>query len=262
MWQMKEIVNMKKELVGEFFATFILIFFGCGSVGLAVVVGFLTELWHVAAFWGVGVTIGIILTHKWCPSHMNPSVTIAMVFSKNLHVKKLLPYWLAQLLGAFLSAGFVYLLMSKSIDSYETAHQITRGSEKSYVVASMFGEFFPNPGYVEKIKVNHLQAFVIELVATFVLLVVIYLLESNTKLNKYLKFTLIGATVSTLIMLVAPYTQACFNPARDYGPRVFAYLAGWGRAAFPSIYVGAFTVYIIAPLTGASLAGIVFRKIA
>ena len=66
----------------------------------------------------------------------------------------------------------------------------------------------------------------------------------------------IGLTVSALISVLAPLTQACFNPARDFGPRLFAYFAGWGSVAIPGqTSTGFFTVYIVAPIVGAILGG-------
>jgi glycerol uptake facilitator protein len=62
----------------------------------------------------------------------------------------------------------------------------------------------------------------------------------------------IGLTVAALISVIAPLTQACFNPARDFGPRLFAALAGWGSVALPGPRgAGFLTVYIIAPILGA-----------
>jgi glycerol uptake facilitator-like aquaporin len=64
----------------------------------------------------------------------------------------------------------------------------------------------------------------------------------------------IGLTVAALISVIAPLTQACFNPARDFGPRLFAFLAGWGPIALPGPRGSGFlTVYIIAPILGAIL---------
>ena len=66
----------------------------------------------------------------------------------------------------------------------------------------------------------------------------------------------IGLTVSALISVLAPLTQACFNPARDFGPRLFAYFAGWGVVAIPGLSdLGWLTVYIVAPIAGAVAGG-------
>ena len=72
----------------------------------------------------------------------------------------------------------------------------------------------------------------------------------------------IGLTVAALISVIAPLTQACFNPARDFGPRLFAFLAGWGPIALPGPRgLGFLTVYIVAPLIGASLGGGFYGRI-
>jgi glycerol uptake facilitator protein len=63
-------------------------------------------------------------------------------------------------------------------------------------------------------------------------------------------------TVAILISVIAPLTQACFNPARDFGPRLFASLAGWGRIAIPGPNgVHLLTVYLLAPVAGAVVGG-------
>ena len=72
----------------------------------------------------------------------------------------------------------------------------------------------------------------------------------------------IGLTVAILISVIAPLTQACFNPARDFGPRLFAAVAGWGRVAIPGPNgSGFFTVYILAPVLGAVLGGGLYTRV-
>ena len=69
----------------------------------------------------------------------------------------------------------------------------------------------------------------------------------------------IGLTVTLLISLLGPLAMACFNPARDLGPRLFSALAGWGRVPFQVNGLGWLAVYIIAPLVGALLGGLRYR---
>ena len=69
-------------------------------------------------------------------------------------------------------------------------------------------------------------------------------------------------TVSVLISVLAPLTQACFNPARDFGPRLFSAIAGWGQVALPlGSDWGWLTVYIIAPILGALIGGGIYKKL-
>ncbi len=72
----------------------------------------------------------------------------------------------------------------------------------------------------------------------------------------------IGLTVSALISVMAPLTQAGFNPARDFGPRCFAFIAGWGSVAIPGLSdLNWLTVYIVAPIVGA-IAGSTLYQVA
>jgi glycerol uptake facilitator protein len=69
----------------------------------------------------------------------------------------------------------------------------------------------------------------------------------------------IGLTITMLISLFGPLTMACFNPARDLGPRLFSSVAGWGAVPFTANGLGWLTVYIIAPIIGGLLGGGIYR---
>ena len=68
----------------------------------------------------------------------------------------------------------------------------------------------------------------------------------------------IGLTVTLLISLLGPLTMACFNPARDFAPRVFSSLAGWGAVPFQVNGTGWWSVYIVAPMAGGLLGGLIY----
>ena len=93
---------------------------------------------------------------------------------------------------------------------------------------------------------------------TFLLVMFIFALTEGCNVGRpsdALAPLFIGLTVSSIIFLVAPLTQAGLNPARDFGPRLVAWLMGWGEAAFPQPGSGAFFwVYIFSPLLGGALA--------
>jgi glycerol uptake facilitator protein len=105
--------------------------------------------------------------------------------------------------------------------------------------------------------VPHATAFGIEVVGTMILaLVVCATGDDRNRGGPAQRFApvFIGLTVAALVSIIAPLTQACFNPARDWGPRMFAFLAGWGEAAIPGPNgIGCVTVYILAPIVGAIL---------
>jgi glycerol uptake facilitator protein len=105
--------------------------------------------------------------------------------------------------------------------------------------------------------VSEWRAFLAEAIGTLILALVIFAVTDERNRSgptTQLAPVFIGLTVSVLISVIAPLTQACFNPARDFGPRLFAFLAGWGSTALPGPRgLGFLTVYIIAPVLGAIL---------
>jgi glycerol uptake facilitator protein len=243
-----------KEYIGEFTGTFILVFFGCGSVAGAVLFGAFSSLWEVAIIWGLGVALAIYCTRNVCPAHLNPAVSVAMTIAGKLAPKKLPIYVLFQFFGAFSAGALLYFIFKDSLLTFETANSIVRGNEESVRSAMMFGEFFPNPGFEGKFEISWIQAMLLEGIGTFILVFAIFrLTEKEEQINNFTPL-LIGLTVTIIICIIAPFTQAGLNPARDFGPRLVAYFSGWGEAAFPEIRLSFFTVYILGPVIGGILA--------
>ncbi len=258
-----------RELSGECLGTFILVFIGCGAVGAAVILGWLTELYQVAAVWGIGVTLAIMASRKWSPSHLNPAVTLAMCIARHHSWRRLLPYSLAQLIGAILAGLTLFILFEPSIHRFE---KDTLGLDANLYglavepydayTAQMFGEFFPNPGYADMIEISWPLAMMAEGVAAFLLLIFIFWIVKDIDRMTWRPAILIGLTVTLLICIFAPLTQCGMNPARDLGPRLVAYFSGWAGAALPSPAHAALSVYMIGPLIGGALAaGVQWKKI-
>lgn len=253
----------KREFMGEMLGTFLLVLFGCGSVAVSVLFGAHQGLMQVALAWGVGVMLSIYLTRHLSCAHLNPAVTLAMVASGRMVARKLPTYLIAQFLGAFLAGAMLYALFSPSIAAYEAAHAIVRGSDESVQTARMFGEYYPNPGTASATVSLPLAMFV-EAFGTFLLVLMIFALTEGCNVGRpdnALAPVFIGLTVSSVICLVAPLTQAGLNPARDFGPRVVAWIMGWGAAAFPDRSGGFFFVYILAPVLGGLVAALFFARI-
>ena len=112
-------------------------------------------------------------------------------------------------------------------------------------------------------RMTPLAAFGAEVIGTAILLLVVFCVtdERNKARPQVLTAATIGLTVTLLISLLGPLTMACFNPARDLGPRVFSSLAGWGAVPFQVNGVGWLTVYIVAPLVGGLLGWFVYRSL-
>lgn len=250
-----------KGFLGEFLGTFVLTLFGCCSVAVAVLFGEYVSIFQIGIVWGLGVTLAIFMTRHICCAHLNPAVTISMVFAKRMSMKEMPTYLAAQLLGAIVAGLVLYGLFSASIATYEAAHEIVRGTAASVDTARMFGEFYPNPGDASVATVSFPLAFAAEAFGTFLLVLFIFALTEDCNVGRpseTLQPVFIGLTVSSIIFFIAPLTQAGLNPARDFGPRLVAYLMGWGSAALPDEVGGWFWVYMLAPVVGGCVAAAFF----
>ncbi len=251
-----------KAFVGETVGTYILVVFGIGSVAAAVATGAQVGLWQVAAVWAFGVALAIYTTANVSGAHLNPAVSLAFaIFRRAEFGARMLPvYWTAQLLGATLAGATTLAIFGKFIARFEADNGIERGAAGSERSAMMFGEYFPNPAIygadeAARALISPLGATLVEAFGTAILAFVIFSLTDrrNAGLStKNMTPLLIGFTVAALISLFAPLTQAGWNPARDFGPRIVAYFAGWGEVAIPAPANG-FWAYIAGPMLGAPI---------
>ena len=258
---------LKVEFVGELLGTFLLVFFGCGSVCTAITTGAFVGVFQVAIVWGLGITTAIYLTGGLSGAHLNPAVTISLAVYRRFPVRKIAPYIAAQLLGAFIASMVLFVIFADMIGAFEKTHGIIRGERGSEASAMMFGEYFPNPGGKPLTEdARHAmppwRAFTAEVMGTGVLLLVILGVtdERNTSFPKVLTAPTIGLTVTILISILGPLTMACFNPARDFGPRLFSTLAGWGAIPFNVNGTGWLTVYGVAPVLGGLGGGMIYHS--
>jgi glycerol uptake facilitator protein len=185
-----------------------------------------------------------------------------MVIGKRMAARKLPVYLVAQFVGAFIAGLAVYLLYSTSISAYESTHHIIRGTAESVQTAKMFGEYYSIPGSAAVVSMP--LAIGAEAFGTFLLLLMIFALTEGCNVGRpddAIAPLFIGLTVSSIICLIAPLTQAGLNPARDFGPRMVAWIAGWGTAAFPDQSGGFFFVYILGPIVGGILASLFFVQV-
>eukprot|EP00164_Ancoracysta_twista_P012332 GFYU01019331.1.p1 GENE.GFYU01019331.1~~GFYU01019331.1.p1 ORF type:complete len:306 (-),score=64.93 GFYU01019331.1:76-993(-) len=244
--------------VGEFLGTFLLVLFGVGSVTSAVITGSLQGLWQVAVVWGFGVSVSIWCTAAISGAHLNPAITIAMaIFRARDNPWHRVPgYVLSQLLGAVCAGSVVYALYSPFVAEFETRNEIVRGAEGSELSAMILCEYFPNPAmYGPSLSdkatalVTPAAAMTVEMFGTAILAFIIFALTDRCQ-DVTTPPYYIGFSVSILISLFAPITQAGWNPARDFGPRLVAYWVGWGSVAFPGPHNG-WWVYVVGPILGA-----------
>lgn len=255
-------MEYKGDFIGEFLGTFLLVLFGCGSVSVSVLFNSHSGLFQIALIWGVGVSLAVYATRHLSCAHLNPAVTLAMVVSKRMSFKKVATYFIAQFLGAFCAGLTLYILFAPSIAAFETAQNIVRGTPESMKVAKIFGEYYQLPGSTTVVSMP--LAIGAEAIGTFLLVLMIFSLTEGCNLGRpddNLAPVFIGLSVSSMICLIAPLTQAGLNPARDFGPRLVAWIFGWGTAAFPDQSGGFFFVYILGPVIGALAAGLLFTGV-
>lgn len=266
-------------LAAEGLGTFLLVFFGCGVVHAAVVMDAQKGLWQVAIVWGVAIMLAIYTAGGISGAHLNPAMTLAFCALRGFPAQRVASYIGAQLVGAFLAAALLFTIFEPQLAAKEQAKGVVRGGAGSEITAMCYGEFSPNPGGLaggnepyspaehERLKrlVPPWLAFVAELFGTAILACVVFAVtdgRNNGAPAPGQAPIFIGLTVAALISVIAPLTQACFNPARDFGPRLFTAIAGWGAVALP---LGSdwnwLTVYIVAPIAGALLGGLLYEQV-
>jgi glycerol uptake facilitator protein len=196
-------------LVGEVLGTFMLVFFGCGSVATAVLTGAQVGIFQVAIVWGIGIATAIYLTGSLSGAHLNPAVTIGLAAFSGFPCRSVSKYIAAQFVGAFVASWVLYLLFHGQLAAFETANHIVRGSPGSESSAMIFGGFFPNPGghpFTEDIRarVSPMTAFLAEAIGTAILMLVIQGVTDrrNESRPQILTAATIGLTVTILISIL------------------------------------------------------------
>lgn len=257
-------------MIGEYFGTFVLVFFGVGSVQAAVATGAQAGLWQVAVVWAVGVSLGIYTAASLSGAHINPAITVMAAVYDKFPVRRVVPYWVAQVAGAATAAIVLYAMFAEAIIEFERANGLLRGGPASEYSAMMFGEYFPNPAVYGTAEdawrvITPTSAFIAEMIGTAMLAFLVSTVtheRNSARPPSAMGAVIIGVGVAAIISVVAPLTQAGLNPARDFGPRLVAYFLGWGEIAIPGPRNGFFTVYILAPMCGAVIGGGIYRLIA
>jgi glycerol uptake facilitator protein len=245
------------ELLSECLATFIILGLGDSAAAMYTLYDpspYQQAYWGVCIAWGLAVTLAIYVTGAVSGTHANPAVTLALTLFRGFPRGKVLPYVVAQILGAFLGAAIVYLLFSPIIDHYNELHHLSRDLN-----GGAAGVFFTHPGA----GITPLHACMDEIVLTGILVLGIFAIteEFNTLAptpgNGALMIGLLVATIGAS----AGYLEAWpINPARDFGPRLFCFLSGWGSQALPAPQ-NYWWVPIVGPLLGGIVGGGLYQSL-
>jgi aquaporin Z len=219
-----------KVFIAELVGTFTLVLLGCGSAVLAggevgqLGIAFAFGLAIVAMAYGIGPISGC---------HVNPAVSFGAFVAGRLPLHAMLQYWAAQFIGALLGAGVLYL--------------VATGKTGYDLAANGLGQNGWGAGYLG--EYNLASALVFEVVATFLFLVVI-LGSTQKSAPGMLAGLAIGLTLTVIHIVGIQVTGVSVNPARSFGPAVIV-----GGLAISQLWL-----FLIAPLIGAALAGLLFRQ--
>lgn len=260
------------ELLAEFLGTMVLILFGDGVVAAVVLFrgfgpsGSASQL-LINFAWGFAVMLGVFVAGTISGAHLNPAVTVGLAVRGAFPWRKVGWYALFQFLGAWFAALLLFIEYNTGFTSYENAFHIQRGSLASAATA---GVFFTSPGAalangtVVGATVPIWNAFFDQVLGTF-LLVYLIMAITDARNSPPLANTaplIIGLLVVAIGMSFGVDAGYAINPARDFGPRVFAWMAGWGQVALPGNgagYSNYFWVPIIGPLLGGIIAALLYQ---
>jgi glycerol uptake facilitator protein len=238
------------ELSAEFAGTMILILFGCGVVAMVVAGGMgLGDHNSIAWAWGLGVTFGIYVAARISGAHLNPAVTLSLAIFQGFSWKKVAPYWVAQVAGAFGAGLLVRWNYTELLAKADPGHTI-----KTQIVFSTL----PGNG---TLPVSLWGGFRDQIIGTAILLLLIFAITDllNTAPGANLGPLLIGLVVVAIGMAYGADAGYAINPARDFGPRLASYLTGY-NLAWRDQYGGFYWwVPIIGPLIGGPLGAGLYR---
>lgn len=257
------------ECLAEFLGTFVLIAFGCGSVAMTVAALpgsgrtegpeiFFTGVgdWLLIAFgWAFAVTFGVYVAGGVSGAHINPAVTLAFAVRRGFPWPKVLPYMVSQLVGAFLGAALVYWVYYSAIGAYE---DVTSGGDPNLATFSIFATF-PAPYFDGSIW----GPLIDQIVGTaFLVMFVAAVIDMrNLAVKANLGPLIIGFVVAAIGISFGANAGYAINPARDFGPRLWAWVAGWGDFAMPGDgdwFDNYFWIPIVGPLIGGVIGVLIY----
>jgi len=224
--------NLTQKLSAEFLGTMWLVFGGCGSAVLAAAfpqfgIGFL----GVAFAFGLTVLTMAFAVGHVSGGHFNPAVTVGCFAAGRIPARDVVPYIIAQLAGAVVGAGILFVIAS---------------GKAGFTVSAGFA----SNGYADHSPGGYtlVAALVCEIVMTFFFLIVI-LGATDARAPQGLAPIAIGLALTLIHLVSIPVTNTSVNPARSTGPALF--VGGW---AIKQLWL-----FWIAPLVGAVVAGVAHR---
>jgi len=259
------------ELLAEFLGCVCLIAFGDGVVAMAVAAlpgsgrtASPTTIFQASGDWllitwgwALAVAFAVYVAGGVSGAHINPAVTLAFAVRRKFSWRKVVPYWAAQVAGCFVGAALVFLVYHYAINAYDLAAHTPKSAGNALSTYSIFATF-PAKYY----HGSMVGPLVDQIVGTgFLVLFVAAVIDvRNTAVGSNLGPLVIGFVVAAIGMSYGANAGYAINPARDFGPRLFAFFAGWGKVALPGTYHAPgfnFSDYFWVPIAGPLIGGII-----
>lgn len=239
---------LSRELLAEFLGTFVLIAFGVGVVAQTVLSRQTAgSPLSINIAWGLAVTMGCFVSAGVSGAHLNPAVTLALAVHRRFPWRKVAPYSAAQLAGAFAASLVVYLTYREALGAFDGGVRQVAGAQGTAGIWATYPQPFLSvfPGGV-----------IDQVVGTALLVAVIFGLSDsrNAPAPPGLAPVVVGLLVVLIGMSFGFNSGYAINPARDFGPRLFTAVAGWGAGVFREGH-GWWWVPVAGPLAGGVLGG-------
>ena len=223
---------MYAKLMAEFLGTFWLVLGGCGSAVLAAAFpGVGIGLLGVSLAFGLTVLTGAYALGPISGGHFNPAVSVGLWAGGRFPGSQVVPYAIAQIIGAIVGAGVLYLIASGKADFSLAGGLASNG----------FGDHSPG-------KYSMVAALITEVVMTFMFLIVI-LGSTHQRAPVGFAGLTIGLALTLIHLISIPVTNTSVNPARSIGPALL--VGGWALEQS--------WLFCSAPIAGAALAGVVYK---
>ena len=240
-----------REVFAEFLGTFVLIVFGVGVVAQVVLSkGAAGSFLSINIAWGLAVTMGCYVCAGVTGAHMNPAVTLALAVHRKFPWNKVTPYAIAQIAGAFTASAVVFATYHEALSAFDGGTRQVLGPQGTAGIWATYPQSFLSafPG-----------GFVDQVVGTGLLVGVI--LAITDERNSPAPNRLVPVVVGLLVILIGATfgfnAGYAINPARDFGPRLFTSVAGWGTEVFRAGHSW-WWVPIVAPCVGGVVGGWVY----
>lgn len=234
-----------REAAAEFIGTFILIAFGVGVVAQTVLSKEANGSYlAINLGWGLAVMLGIYTAGGISGAHLNPAVTVALAVHRDFPWSKVAPYVAAQMAGAFAASAVVFLNYREAFSAFDGGMRMVEGATAT---AGIFATY-PQP------YLSIAGGFVDQVVGTMLLMTGVLAVtdQKNVAPPAWLTGPLVGLLVVAIGVSFGFNAGYAINPARDLGPRLFTFVAGWGGGVFTAGN-GWWWVPVVAPCVGAIL---------